>query len=62
MVQPNITTRSLAASDFSVKRQKKVAWRDSTQENWPVGSSALQVFDPYVPSKLQKNKDGEGCE
>lgn len=29
IVQPNISTRSLAASDFSVKRQKiKMAWRD----------------------------------
>ena len=62
MVQPNITTRSLAASDFSVKRQKNVAWRDSTQENWLVGSSARRVFDPYVPSKTSKTRDGESCE
>lgn len=30
MVQPNITTQSLAASDFSVKRQKNKAWPEGT--------------------------------
>lgn len=30
MVQPNKTTQSLAASDFSVKRQKNKIWPEGT--------------------------------
>lgn len=53
-MQPNKTTRSLAASDFSVKRQKI---------KWPEGSAQVKnkkrivVFEPIcVIKKLQKQR------
>lgn len=57
MVQPNITTKSLAASDFSVKRQKKI--------NKGLKGQHKQIFcrfyislnkylTLFMPSKLQK--------
>lgn len=39
IVQPNITTRSLAASDFSVKRQKK---------KWPEGTAQRRKLADFI--------------
>lgn len=57
-MQPNITTRSLAASDFSVKRQKK-KWPEGTAQTPPKKNKTKKTvtFYPICGIKITKMEE-----